>query len=67
VYSYSKTNKMHLFLKLFILVKHYMFRTVFPSIIGSSKLHIQQQAYVKLELKGWVKLLVYVYVGYSKT
>ena len=25
----------------------YMFRTVFPSIISSSKLHIQQQAYVK--------------------
>jgi hypothetical protein len=25
----------------------YMFRTVFPSIIRSSRLHIQQQAYVK--------------------
>ena len=25
----------------------YVFRTVFPSIIRSSKLHIQQQAYVK--------------------
>ena len=25
----------------------YMFRTVFPSIIRSSKLHIRQQAYVK--------------------
>jgi len=25
----------------------YMFRTVFPSIISSSRLYIQQQAYVK--------------------
>ena len=25
----------------------YMFRTVFPSIIGSSRLYIQQQAFVK--------------------
>ena len=25
----------------------YMFRTVFPSIIRSSRLYIQQQAYVK--------------------
>jgi hypothetical protein len=38
-----------------------MFRTVFPSIIRSSRLHIQQQAYVKLKLQGWVKLLVNVY------
>ena len=45
--SYSNTNKMCLFLKLFILVKHYKFRTVFPSIIRSSRMHIQQQAYVK--------------------
>jgi len=27
-----------------------MFRTVFPSIITSSRLHIQQQAYVKQQL-----------------
>jgi len=48
LYFNIKTNKMHLFLKLFILVKTlYMFRTVFPSIIRSSKLHIQPQAYVK--------------------
>jgi len=26
----------------------FMFRTVFPSIISSSRLYIQQQAYVKL-------------------
>ena len=40
---------MHLFLKLFILVEKtlYMFRTVFPSITRSSKVHIRQQAYVK--------------------
>jgi hypothetical protein len=47
IYSYSKTKKMHMFLQLFILVKHYMFRAVFPSIIRSSRLFIQQQAYVK--------------------
>ena len=29
-------------------ITHYMFRTVFPSIISSSRLYIQQQAYVKL-------------------
>jgi len=46
-YSYGTSNKMHLFLKLFILAKHYTFWTVFPSTIRSSKLHIQQQAYVK--------------------
>jgi hypothetical protein len=44
IYSYNKANKMHPFLKLFILVKHCMFRTIFPSIIRSSRLHIQQQA-----------------------
>ena len=31
----------------FIGVTLYMFRTVFPSIIRSSKLYILQQAYVK--------------------
>jgi len=34
----------------FILEWHYMFRTVFPSIIRSSRLYIQQQAFVKLIL-----------------
>ena len=43
-----------------------MFRTVFPSIIRSSKLHIRKQTYVKLKLQGWVKLLVNVYIDYSK-
>jgi hypothetical protein len=37
---------MHLFLKLFIFALH-MFRTVSPSIIRSSRLYIQQKAYVK--------------------
>jgi len=46
-HSYSTTNKMHLFLKLFILVKHSTFQTVFPFIIMSWKLHIRQQTYVK--------------------
>jgi len=31
----------------FVGVTPYMFRTVFPSIIRSSKLYILQQAYVK--------------------
>jgi hypothetical protein len=43
----------------------YMFRMVFPSIIRSSGLYIQQQAYVRLKLQGWVKLLVSVYIGCS--
>ena len=43
-----------------------MFRMVFPSIVRSSKLHIWQQAYVKLKLQGWVQLLVNVYTDYSK-
>ena len=30
----------------FILEQHYMFRTVFPSIIGSLRLYIQHQVYV---------------------
>ena len=41
----------------------YMFRTVFPSIIRSSRLYIQQQVYVKLKLQGWVKLLENVGIG----
>jgi len=28
-------------------MKLYMFRTVFPSVIRSSRMHIQQQAFVK--------------------
>jgi len=35
----------------------YMFRTVFPSIIRSSKLHIRQQTYVK-------QLLLYITIIY---
>jgi len=39
--SYSTANKMHLFLKLFYSCKMlYMFWTVFPCIIRSSKLHM---------------------------
>jgi len=41
---------MHQWLKFILFcfgVTHYMFRTVFPSIIRSSRLHIKQQAYVK--------------------
>ena len=43
-YSYSTTNKMHLLSQIIYSCKTlYMFRTVFPSIIRSSKLRIQQQ------------------------
>jgi hypothetical protein len=39
---------MHQFLKfIYFCITLYMFRTVFPSVIMSSGLHIQQQAYVK--------------------
>ena len=44
IYSYSTTNKMHLFSQIIYSCKTlYMFRTVFPSIIRSSKLRIQQR------------------------
>jgi len=43
-YSYSTTNKMHLLSQIIYSCKTlYMFRTVFPSIIRSSRLHIQQR------------------------
>jgi len=43
-YSYSTTNKMHLLSQIIYSSKTvYMFRTVFPSIIRSSKLRIQQR------------------------
>ena len=45
---YSKTNQMHQCIKFILFgMTLYMFRTVFPSIIRSSRLYIQQQAYVK--------------------
>ena len=48
MYFYSKTNQMHQCLKLILFeVTFYMFRTVYPSIIRSSRLYIQQQAFVK--------------------
>jgi len=44
IYSYSKTNKMHLLSQIvYSCTTLYMFRTVFPSIIRSSRLHIQQR------------------------
>jgi len=43
-YSYSTTNKMHLLSQIIYFCKMlYMFQTVFPSIIRSSKLLIQQR------------------------
>ena len=45
---YSKTNWMHQILKFILFWNNiYMFRTVFPSIIKSSRPYIQQQVYVK--------------------
>ena len=44
---YSKTNQMHQCLKFILFgVRLLMFRTVFPSIIRSSRLYIQQQTFV---------------------
>ena len=44
MYSCSTTNKMHLLSQIIYSCKTlYMFRTVFPSIIRSSKLRIQQR------------------------
>ena len=51
VYFYSKTNEMYQSLKLICFgMTLYMFRAVFPSIIRSSRLYIQQQAFVKQTL-----------------
>ena len=48
MYFYSKTNQMHQCTKLFYFgMTLYMFRTVFPSIISSSRLYILQQTFVK--------------------
>jgi hypothetical protein len=45
---YSNINQMHQFLKfIYFDLTLYMFRTVFPSIIRSSRLCTQKQAYVK--------------------
>jgi len=44
LHSYSTTNKMHLLSQIIYSCKTlYMFRTVFPSIIRSSELRIQQR------------------------
>ena len=48
IYFYSKTNQMHQCIKLFCFgMTLYVFRTAIPSIIRSSNLYTQQQAYVK--------------------
>jgi len=49
MYYQSTTNKMRLFFYLFIYFCKtlYMFQTVFPSIIRSSKLHIQRHVFVR--------------------
>ena len=44
IYLYSKTNQMHNFRVYWISL--YMFRSVFPSTIRSSRLYIQLQVYV---------------------
>ena len=56
-YFYNTTKKMHLLSQIIYSCKMlYMFRTVFPSIIRSSRLHIQQQAYVKQLLLAGLRL-----------
>jgi hypothetical protein len=48
IHSYRTTKKLHLLSRIIYSCKTlYMFRTVFPSIIRSSKLRIRQQVYVK--------------------
>jgi hypothetical protein len=50
IHSYSNTNQLHQFLKfIYFCITSYMFRTVSPSIIRSSTLYVQQQAYVKTD------------------
>jgi len=47
VYFYSKNNQMHNTSNLFYFVTTlYMFRTFFPFIVRSLRLHIQHQVYV---------------------
>jgi len=46
-YFYSKTKNMCQFFKFIFCITLYMFRTVFPFSIRSSKLYIQHQVYVK--------------------
>jgi len=46
-YSHSKTNQMHKCIKfIYFRMTLYVFRKVSPSIIRSSRLYIQQQAFV---------------------
>jgi hypothetical protein len=53
IYSYNTTNKMHLLSQIIYSCKTlYMFRTVFPLIIRSSKLRIQQRYVKQLLLPG---------------
>jgi len=48
IYFHSKTNQMHNVSGLFIFgLTLYMFQTVFPSIIRSSRLYIHHQVYVQ--------------------
>ena len=48
ILSISKTNQMHQCTKFILFgVTLHVFRTVFPSIIRSSRLYIQKQAFVK--------------------
>jgi hypothetical protein len=46
IYSYIKTNEMHLFLKFIFGIEFYMFRTVSLSIIRSFSVYTQQYVYV---------------------
>ena len=51
IYFYSTTNQIHQCIKfIYFGMTLYMFRTVFASIISSSRLYMQQQAFVKQKL-----------------
>ena len=48
--EYNQQGPMFLNLFIYFCKTIYMFQTVFPSIIRSSKLHIERQAFVRLLL-----------------
>ena len=61
--SHSTTNKMQRFTVYFSKTL-YMFQTVFPSIIRSSKLHIQRQVFVRPILHYWSDKYLTLYVQF---
>jgi hypothetical protein len=66
MYSQGTINKMQLFL-IYFYKTLYMFQTGFPSIIRSSKLHIQRQAFVSPLLLPAASLAGWQHCSYSLT